>query len=68
MMVVHLVSPDNRYDAVYLRNYAVLNVKDRLAAIDGVGEVQLLGSGDYAMRVCWTRRRWPNASFRRVTW
>ena len=51
MMVVHLVSPDNRYDAAYLRNYAVLNVKDRLSAIDGVGQVQLLGSGDYAMRV-----------------
>ncbi len=51
MMVVHIVSPDNRYDATYLRNYAVLNVKDRLAGIDGVGDVQLFGSGDYAMRV-----------------
>ena len=51
MMVVHLVSPDNRYDAAYLRNYALLHVKDRLSAIDGVGEVQLQGSGDYAMRV-----------------
>src|ERR1700712_2411263 len=30
MMVVHIVSPDGRYDATYLRNYAVLNVKDRL--------------------------------------
>lgn len=51
MMVVHLVSPDNRYDMTYLRNYAVLNVKDRLARIDGVGQVQLFGSGDYSMRV-----------------
>ena len=51
MMVVHIVSPDNRYDETYLRNYAVLNVKDRMAAIDGVGDVQLFGSGDYAMRV-----------------
>ncbi len=51
MMVVHIVSPDNRYDPTYLRNYAVLNVKDRLARIDGVGDVQLFGSGDYAMRV-----------------
>ncbi|NYT36817.1 efflux RND transporter permease subunit [Allopusillimonas soli] len=50
-MVVHLVSPDDRYDATYLRNYAVLNVKDRLARIPGVGEVQLWGAGDYAMRV-----------------
>src|ERR1700761_3914665 len=50
-MVVHLTSPDNRYDMLYLRNYAVLNVKDQLAKIEGVGAVQLFGSGDYAMRV-----------------
>ncbi len=50
-MVVHLISPDQRYDTTYLRNYAVLNVKDRLARIEGVGEVQIWGAGDYAMRV-----------------
>ena len=50
-MVVHLVSPNERYDMTYLRNYAVLNVKDRLARIDGVGQVLLFGSGDYSMRV-----------------
>ncbi|HEX7747551.1 MAG TPA: efflux RND transporter permease subunit [Bordetella sp.] len=50
-LVVHLISPDNRYDATYLRNYAVLNVKDRLARLNGVGEVQVWGAGDYAMRV-----------------
>lgn len=50
-MVVHLISPDQRYDTTYLRNYAVLNVKDRLARIDGVGEVQIWGAGDYAMRI-----------------
>jgi len=50
-MVVHLVSPNERYDMTYLRNYAVLNVKDRLARIEGVGQVLLFGSGDYAMRV-----------------
>jgi multidrug efflux pump len=51
-MVVHLLSPNDRYDMTYLRNYAVLNVKDRLARIDGVGEVQLMwGAGDYSMRV-----------------
>ncbi len=50
-MVVHLNSPDGRYDQLYLRNYAVLNVKDRLAKIEGVGAVQLFGSGDYAMRI-----------------
>ncbi|MCV0439387.1 MAG: efflux RND transporter permease subunit [Hydrogenophaga sp.] len=50
-MVVHLVSPNDRYDINYLRNYAVLNVKDRLARIEGVGQVQVFGGGDYSMRV-----------------
>jgi len=50
-MVVHLLSPNDRYDMTYLRNYAILNVKDRLARIDGVGQVLLWGAGDYSMRV-----------------
>ena len=50
-MVVHLRSPNERYDMTYLRNYALLNVRDRLARIDGVGQVHLFGSGDYSMRV-----------------
>ncbi len=50
-MVVHLLSPNGRYDEIYLRNYATLQVKDVLARIPGAGSVQLFGSGDYAMRV-----------------
>ncbi|GGA93080.1 multidrug efflux RND transporter permease subunit [Brucella endophytica] len=50
-MVVHLLSPNDRYDITYLRNYAVLNVKDRLARINGVGQVQIFGGGDYSMRI-----------------
>src|SRR2546422_8516701 len=50
-MVVHLFSPNNRYDEIYLRNYATLQVKDVLARIPGAGSVQLFGSCDYAMRV-----------------
>ncbi|MFC5353725.1 MULTISPECIES: efflux RND transporter permease subunit [Azospirillum] len=50
-MVVHLLSPNDRYDMTYLRNYAILNVKDRLSRISGVGEVQVWGAGDYSMRV-----------------
>jgi multidrug efflux pump len=50
-MVVHLLSPNGRYDMTYLRNYAVLNVKDRLARLPGIGDVRLFGSGDYAMRI-----------------
>jgi multidrug efflux pump len=50
-MVVHLFSPNGRYDAVYIRNYATLQVKDVLARIPGAGDVEVFGSGDYAMRV-----------------
>ena len=50
-MVVHLYSPDGRYDETYLRNYALLQVKDTLARLPGMGDVQLFGSGDYSMRV-----------------
>ncbi len=50
-MVVHLVSPDDKYDALYLRNYATLNIRDELLRIPGMGSVQAFGSGDYAMRV-----------------
>ncbi len=50
-LVVHLISPDGRYDDLYLRNYAVLHVKDELARLTGMGEVTMFGSGDYAMRV-----------------
>jgi hydrophobe/amphiphile efflux-1 (HAE1) family protein len=50
-MVVHLFSPNGRYDEVYLRNYATLQIKDVLARIPGAGEVSVFGSGDYAMRL-----------------
>ncbi|MCU1738301.1 MULTISPECIES: efflux RND transporter permease subunit [Pseudomonas] len=50
-MVVHLTSPDKRYDMLYLSNYAFLNIKDELARLGGVGDVQLFGMGDYSLRV-----------------
>jgi hydrophobe/amphiphile efflux-1 (HAE1) family protein len=50
-MVVHLFSPDGRYDDVYLRNYAVLQIRDELARIPGVGQIRVFGSGDYSMRI-----------------
>ena len=50
-MVVHLTSPDGRYDRLYLSNYAALNVKDELARIEGVGAVRLFGAGEYSMRI-----------------
>ena len=50
-LVVNLYSPDGRYDELYLRNFATLQVKDELARLPGVGQVQIFGSGDYAMRI-----------------
>jgi hydrophobe/amphiphile efflux-1 (HAE1) family protein len=50
-MVVFLRSVDGRYDSLYLRNYAVIQVKDVLARLPGMGDVQVFGSGDYAMRL-----------------
>src|SRR5690606_3295398 len=50
-MVVHLLSPNERYDLLYLGNYASLTIRDRLRRIKGVGQVQVFGSSDYAMRI-----------------
>jgi multidrug efflux pump len=50
-MVVHLLSPDNSRDALYLRNYGQLQVRDELLRIPGMGSVLLFGAGDYAMRI-----------------
>jgi len=50
-MVVHILSPNQRYDVLYLGNYAALNIKDRLARLPGVGQAQIFGGSDYAMRI-----------------
>lgn len=51
LMYVSLYSPDNSYDSLYLRNYLRLNIKDELSRLNGIGDVGLYGSGDYAMRI-----------------
>ena len=50
-MVVFLRSEDGRYDSLYLRNYAVIQIRDVLARLPGMGDVRVFGSGDYAMRL-----------------
>jgi hydrophobe/amphiphile efflux-1 (HAE1) family protein len=50
-MAVFITSPDGRYDQTYLSNFATLHIKDELARIDGVGDVQQFGGGNYSMRV-----------------
>jgi multidrug efflux pump len=51
LLCVNLISPDGRYDQLYLSNFATLNVKDDLARIKGVGDVTFLGPRDYSMRI-----------------
>jgi len=50
-LVVNLTSPNQRYDMLYLANYATLHIRDELARIEGVGDARVFGAGDYAMRV-----------------
>ena len=51
LLVAHLLSPDERYDQAYISNYALLQVRDVLARIDGVGDVTIFGAREYSMRV-----------------
>jgi len=51
LLAVHLFSPDHSRDDLYLSNYATLHVKDALARLPGVGDVQIFGGRDYAMRI-----------------
>ncbi|QSA96539.1 efflux RND transporter permease subunit [Methylococcus sp. EFPC2] len=50
-LVVNLVSPDQRYDSVYLSNYSTLQIKDALARLPGIGDILVFGARDYSMRV-----------------
>jgi HAE1 family hydrophobic/amphiphilic exporter-1 len=51
LLVLSLYSPDGTYDSLWLNNYVSLNIKEEIARIPGVGDVQLLGGADYAMRI-----------------
>jgi len=51
VLAVSLFSPDNRFDDLYLSNYATLRVKDQLSRVGGVGDVNVIGSGSYGMRI-----------------
>jgi multidrug efflux pump subunit AcrB len=48
---VHLLSPDDRYDQAYISNYALTQVRDILARLDGVGDTTIFGAREYSMRV-----------------
>ena len=51
VLMAALISPDKRYDSIFLSNYATLNIFDELGRLPGVGDVFIFGSGDYSMRI-----------------
>lgn len=51
MMVVHLLSPDDTYDQLYISNYAFLNIRDVLSRIEGIGSLRVFGGSEYSMRI-----------------
>ena len=51
MMIINLVSPDGRYDQLYLSNYVLIQMQDEIARIEGVGDAMIFGQRDYSMRV-----------------
>jgi hydrophobe/amphiphile efflux-1 (HAE1) family protein len=51
MMVVHLYSPDQSRDGLFISNYATLQIKDQLLRVDGVGSITVFGVRDFSMRI-----------------
>src|SRR5271169_5757355 len=51
LLVINLLSPDRRYDSVYMSNFATIQLKDELLRIKGVGDILMLGQRDYSMRL-----------------
>ena len=51
LMVVFMLSPDDTFDQIYISNYALLQVRDQLARLDGIGDIQIFGARDYSMRL-----------------
>ena len=51
LMVVFMLSPDDSFDQLYISNYALLQVRDQLLRLDGIGDIQMFGARDYSMRL-----------------
>src|SRR5687767_8411527 len=56
LMVIHIVSPDKRYDQLYIGNYALIQIRDALLRLDGVGDLIIFGEREYSLRV-WLDRK-----------
>jgi len=55
LLVASLYSEDDRYDETFFSNYAIINLQNPLARIQGVGQIRIFGAGPYSMRGGWTR-------------
>ena len=51
LQIVTLTSPDDRYDSLYLSNYATIRLRDEISRLPGVGNVNVFGAGQYSMRI-----------------
>ncbi|HEV7873612.1 MAG TPA: efflux RND transporter permease subunit, partial [Enterovirga sp.] len=51
MLVVHMLSPNDSYDQLYISNYALIRVRDQLLRLDGVGDITVFGAREYSLRV-----------------
>jgi hydrophobe/amphiphile efflux-1 (HAE1) family protein len=51
LMVVFMLSPDDSFDQLYISNYALLQVRDQLLRLDGIGDITIFGARDYSMRL-----------------
>jgi multidrug efflux pump len=51
LCMVNFLSPDGRYDDIYLSNFALINVKDELLRVDGVSDISIMGERDYSIRI-----------------
>src|SRR4051794_9642582 len=51
LMVVHMLSPDDTFDQLYISNYTLIRIRDELLRLDGVGDVTVFGAREYSLRV-----------------
>src|SRR5207248_11587383 len=62
LMLIGLYSPHGTYDAKFLANYAYINLNDPITRLPGIGQVQVFGAGQYAMRLCSSPTNWLSSA------
>jgi HAE1 family hydrophobic/amphiphilic exporter-1 len=67
LAIFALYSPKGTYDPLFISNYAYVNINDPMTRVPGIGQVQISGAGQYAMRFWCARTRWPSSRSRSTT-